>query len=52
MVLKQRVNWVPVSVNDRLDDTVSITGGNLSNALRYISNPDRVSEGTRLGTGG
>jgi len=52
IALRQRVNWVPVSVNDRLDDTVSITGSNLSDALRYIINPDRASEGARLGTGG
>jgi len=52
VVLRQRVNWVPVSVNDRLEDTVSITGSNLSDALRYISNPDRAREGARLGTGG
>lgn len=52
VVLRQRLNWVPVSVKDRLDDTVSITGSNLSDALRYISNPDRAREGARLGTGG
>ncbi|KJS11533.1 MAG: hypothetical protein JL56_01975 [Desulfotomaculum sp. BICA1-6] len=52
VALRQRVNWVPVSVNDRLDDTVSITGSNLNDALRYISNPERVREGARLGTGG
>ncbi len=52
VVLKQRVSWIPVSVNDRLGDQVSVTGSGLGEALRYISNPDRVDEGTRLATGG
>lgn len=52
VILKQRVSWIPVSVNDRMGDTVSLTGSGLSAALRYISNPDRVDEGTRLATGG
>lgn len=52
VVLKQRVSWLPVTVDDRLDDTVSVTGNGLSDALRYITNPDRADEGTRLAPGG
>ncbi|MCL2336306.1 MAG: hypothetical protein FWC60_02675, partial [Firmicutes bacterium] len=52
VILKQQVSWLPVTVTDRMGDTVSVTGDGLNDQLRYISNPDRVNEGTRLTGGG
>lgn len=52
VVSRQRLRWTPVSVNDRLGETVSVTGDKLSDALRYVSNPGWAREGARLGTGG
>ncbi|MCG8402490.1 MAG: hypothetical protein MJA84_13000 [Firmicutes bacterium] len=49
---RQRIHWIPVSVRDRLGDTVSVTGGHLDDSVRYISNPGWAREGARLGSGG
>lgn len=51
VVNRQRLQWIPVSVDDRIGDTVAVSGDRLNEALRYVSNPGWAREGTRLGNG-
>ncbi len=51
IVSEKMVQWVPVFVKSRLDDTVAVESDILNDAVRYITNPQLAREGMFLGSG-
>ncbi|MGB9804743.1 MAG: hypothetical protein ACPLUI_13130, partial [Desulfofundulus sp.] len=48
IVSLRRATWVPVRVLDRMPGRVLVSGRDLSNLTRYVTNPFWVREGDRL----
>ncbi len=48
IISKQVIRWIPVVVQDRLQDMVAVSSDALSSSVRYIKNPCWAREGVRL----
>lgn len=48
VVVKNRIQWQPVTARDRLDGKLAVSGENLGQGVRYIQNPRWAKEGAVL----